>query len=927
VTSGNGGSGPSEDANAAVRVYRDLVIYRRLLALARPYWLHIAGVLLVSLLAMPLALLAPVPLKIAVDSVIGSRPLPGLLDAILPGLTTSSELSLLLVIACLLVVIEGLTQLQAVADEMLRTYTGEKLQLDLRARLFRRLQQLSLSYHDTRGTADAGYRVQYDAIAIRTVAVDGVIPLLTAAFTVLGMLYVTARIDPILALVTLIVTPVLGLLTWAYRRRLRARHREVKRLESSALAVVQEVLTALRVVKAFGQEHREEERFVDRSIVGMRARLRVALIDGMFGVLIGVVTALGAGAVLFIGVRRVNTGHMTLGELLLVMGYLAQLYKPMQTISKTITRLQSALASAERAFSVLDEAPDVIERPAARSLVRAQGAIEFRDVYFAYDGGPPTLQHVSFAVTPGARVGIQGTTGAGKTTLVSLLMRFYDPTSGAILLDGVDVRDYRLADLRNQFALVLQEPVLFSTSIAENIGYARPGASFDDIVGAARAAHAHDFISALPAGYDTPVGERGMRLSGGERQRISLARAFLKDAPLLILDEPTSSVDVRTEAVIFEAMERLMQGRTVFMIAHRLSTLDACDVRWQVEGGCAQQLARSGTAPRAPDRRRAMAERRQAAAGVDAAVAAWARLGAAGARVSPAAGVTLKPIKRGSAVYRLVGMGPGGSDVIAKRTRRATVELESSVYADLLPCLPVATVRCYGVAQADDDAMAWLFLEDAGGIPYSRQRPDHRRLAARWLAALHTAAVSRPASSALPLRDAAHYRELLERSRRAIEEGFGNPALTAEHRTSLRAILRRSETLLGRWAEVEQVCAAMPQTLVHGDFVAKNVRVRGGANRRTLVAFDWENAGWGPPGIDLPAVDPDEYRRKIRGAWPTLGPSELAMFARMGRVFWLTSCVEWETWALDTKWVGRLMDTMPVYERHLGAVMAELGWT
>jgi ATP-binding cassette subfamily B protein len=433
--------------------------------------------------------------------------------------------------------------------------------------------------------------VQYDALAIRTVAVDGLIPFLTAAFTVVGMLYVTARIDATLALVTLVVTPVLGLLTWTYRRRLRARHREVKQLESSALAVVQEVLTALRVVKAFGQEHREEDRFVDRSIVGMRARVRVALIDGMFGVLIGVVTALGAGAVLFIGVTRVNGGHMTLGELLLVMGYLTQLYRPMQTISKKVTSLQSAMASAERAFSVLDEGPDVGERPDARSLVRARGAVELRDVCFAYDGGPPTLQDVSFAVAPGARVGVQGTTGAGKTTLVSLLMRFYDPTSGAILLDGVDLRDYRLADLRNQFALVLQEPVLFSTSIAENIGYARPGSSFDEVVSAARAAHAHEFVSALPAGYDTPVGERGMRLSGGERQRISLARAFLKDAPVLILDEPTSSVDVATEAVILDAMERLMQGRTTFMIAHRLSTLDTCDVRLQVEGGRVRELA------------------------------------------------------------------------------------------------------------------------------------------------------------------------------------------------------------------------------------------------------------------------------------------------------------------------------------------------
>jgi ATP-binding cassette subfamily B protein len=580
IASGNGG----------VRAYRDVVIYRRLLADARPYRWHLAGVFVVSLLAAPLALLAPVPLKIAVDSIIGSQPLPGWLDAVLPGFASGSDVSLLLAVAGLLVAIEALTQLQAVADEILRTYTGERLQLDLRARLFGRLQRLSLAYHDTRGTADAGYRVQYDALAIRAVAVDGLIPFATAALTVVAMLYVTATIDRTLALVTLVVAPVLGLLTWAYRRRLRVRHREVKRLESSAFAVVEEVMTSLRVVKAFGQEHREEGRFVDRSVEGMRARVRVALIDGTFGLLIAVVTALGAGAVLFVGVRRVNAGQMTLGELLLVMGYLSQLYKPMQTISKKVTSLQSALASAERAFSVLDEAPDVPEHAHARPLRRARGAVAFRNVSFAYGAGAPALQRVSFAAPSGARVGLQGTTGAGKTTLVSLLMRFYDPTSGAILLDGVDLREYRVADLRDQFAIVLQEPVLFSTSVAENIGYARPGASFDDIVAAARAAHAHEFISRLSAGYDTPVGERGMRLSGGERQRISLARAFLKDAPVLILDEPTSSVDVRTEALIFDAMERLVRGRTTFTIAHRLTTLDACDIRLEVEGGGVRQL-------------------------------------------------------------------------------------------------------------------------------------------------------------------------------------------------------------------------------------------------------------------------------------------------------------------------------------------------
>jgi ATP-binding cassette subfamily B protein len=359
----------------------------------------------------------------------------------------------------------------------------------------------------------------------------------------------------------------------------------VKQLDSSALSVVQEVLGSLRVVQAFGQETREGERFVRRSGQSVQNRIRVAFIEGGFTLLIALITAAGTATVLFIGVRHVRSGVITLGDLLLVMGYLASLYAPLKQLSKSKATLQGWLASAERAFSLLDEVPDVIERPQALALARASGAVGFDDVSFAYRENHPVLRSVSFEVDPGTRVGISGRTGAGKTTLMSLLTRFYDPTAGQILLDGVDVRDYRIGDLRNQFAIVLQEPVLFSTSIAENIAYASPGASEEEIVKAAKAANAHEFIVALPLGYESRVGERGMSLSGGERQRIALARAFLKDAPILILDEPTSSVDMETEAAIIEAMERLMHGRTTFMIAHRLGTLANCDARLEIEDG------------------------------------------------------------------------------------------------------------------------------------------------------------------------------------------------------------------------------------------------------------------------------------------------------------------------------------------------------
>jgi ATP-binding cassette, subfamily B, bacterial len=569
----------------AATSYTDVTLYRRLLRQTRPYWPHIGGIFLLALLSSPLALLTPLPLKIAVDSVVGSHPLPGFLGALLPSAVTRSDVAVLTLAAGLLVIIALLSQLQELASLLLRTYTGEKLVLDFRAQLFRHLQRLSLLYADLKGTSDSMYRIQYDAPAIQFIVIDGVIPFITAGITIAGMIYVTAQIDWQLALVALGVSPVLFQLTQAYRRRLRKRSREVKKLESSALSVVQEVLAAIHVVKAFGQEDREQERFTRRSSEGMRARIHLAFVEGEFGLVVGLITAIGTSAVLFVGIRHVQSGLLTLGELLLVMGYLSQLYAPLKTMSRKAASLQSHLVGAERAFSLLDEAPDVTERPKAHPLARAAGAVAFRNVSFAYERDHLVLSDISFEILAGTRVGIAGTTGAGKTTLMSLLIRFYDPTAGQILLDGVDLRDYKLADLRNQFAIVLQEPILFSTSIAENIAYARPGASDRDIIAAAQAAGAHEFIARLPQGYETLVGERGMRLSGGERQRIALARAFLKDAPILILDEPTSSVDLRTEAAIMEAMERLMHGRTTFMIAHRLTTLTNCDVLLKIENG------------------------------------------------------------------------------------------------------------------------------------------------------------------------------------------------------------------------------------------------------------------------------------------------------------------------------------------------------
>jgi ATP-binding cassette subfamily B protein len=552
------------------------------MGLARPYWPHIAALLLLNMLAPPLALLIPVPLKIAVDSALGGHPLPGVLGALGP---VPSPTVILWLAAGFVLVVALLLQLQALAVTLLHSLTAERLTLHFRSLLFRHAQRLSLRYHDQQGTSDSIYRIQYDAPSIQWIAVEGLIPLVTEVMKVIGILFVTVRIDWHLAAIALGVSPPLFLLARASKEKLRAKYRDLKDRESSAFHVVQEVLTAVRVVKAFGREDDEHNRFASRSGEGLKARMDAALAEGVLGLLTNVTAAAGTAAALFIGASKVLSGALTLGDLLMVMTYLTMLFAPLQAVSKSMASFQGSLASARRAFALLDVEPEVTERPDARPLHRAAGEVEFRNVTFSYDGVLPALREVSFSVAPGTRTAIVGRTGAGKTTLVSLMTRFFDPQAGRILLDGVDLRDFRVADLRGQFAMVLQEPVLFSTSIAENIAYAQPKATREEIIAAAKAADAHDFISRLPQGYETAVGERGMTLSGGERQRISLARAFLKDAPVLILDEPTSSVDLKTEATILEAMERLMRGRTTFMIAHRLSTLAQCHVRLEVAAG------------------------------------------------------------------------------------------------------------------------------------------------------------------------------------------------------------------------------------------------------------------------------------------------------------------------------------------------------
>ncbi len=564
-------------------VERKSKLHLRILKQTRSCWPHLAGIAGLSFLSLPLTLLYPLPLKIAVDSVLGQQPLPEFLRRLFPY---SKPHAVALEFAVgLLVGISILANLQGLINWWLSTYTGEKLVWDFRAQLLNHVQRLPLAFHDRYGATDSVYRIQHDAPSIQYVAIQGVIPLITALFMLAGMIYVSARMDWYLALIALTITPLLFLLSWGSSRLVRRRSREVKELDTTAMSVIQEALGSIRVIKAFGQENREHERFIRHSSKRMSGQVRLSLMQAIFNVMVGLTIAAGTAAALYVGVQHVRRGVLSVGSLLVIMAYIAQMYQPLQLLSTKVTDLQVWFASLERVFDLMDQSPEIAESRHALRLERAHGEFELRNVSFQYDDSGRGLHGVSVRIHAGTRVGIVGTTGAGKTTLLNLLMRFYDPTSGQVLLDGRDIREYRIADLRRQFAVVLQEPVLFAASLAENIAYGKPDATDEEIVAAAKAAASHDFIMNMPEGYETKPGERGTLLSGGERQRISLARAFLRNSPILILDEPTSSVDVQTEQSIMTATEALMRGRTTFMIAHRLNTLKNCDLILELEHG------------------------------------------------------------------------------------------------------------------------------------------------------------------------------------------------------------------------------------------------------------------------------------------------------------------------------------------------------
>jgi ABC-type multidrug transport system fused ATPase/permease subunit len=576
-------------------------VYARLLPYLRPYKLLMAVVVLILLAQVGLGLLEPWWMPVLIDSGLRGRPLPGWLTAALPFAPPEGPRAIVVLAVVFGIVVRLLNNVLDILGNYLKSRVNDGMTLAFQADLFNHLQRLSFSYHDQSSVGDSLYRLNNDTGFISTHLWGNFRHLLMSGLTLVGMFWVVVVYDWKLALLSLAVAPVLYGSVWFYGRYFKAKSKKVKGLESEAQTVLQEVLACLRVVKAFGQEDREQRRFEGKGWTALFARLRLSLEQSIFSSTLSFIIKLNRSLILLVGAFHVLDGSLEIGVLLVILDYVSKIHGPLEDIGQTLTDMQLSMASAERVIEVLDTQPEVRDRPGAKALEHVQGAFAFEGVGFAYQPEHPVLHDVNFRVRLGDVVAIVGPTGAGKTTLASLIARFYDPGSGRVTLDGHDLRDLTVKTLRDNLALVIQEPILFSCTLRENIAYGRPGATTEEITAAAKAANAHDFISALPQGYESTVGERGVRLSGGERQRVAIARAFLKQAPVLILDEPTSSVDSRTELVIIDALDRLMEGRTTFIIAHRLSTIRRADLILVVDkgriverGSHAELLARGG---------------------------------------------------------------------------------------------------------------------------------------------------------------------------------------------------------------------------------------------------------------------------------------------------------------------------------------------
>ena len=550
----------------------------KILPLIRPHWKALSFALLAVLGETFADVLEPWPIKIVIDSVSQSKKIGGWLGHFVANNFGQDKLTIINFAVAAVAAIAIIGAVSSYLEKYLTTTVSQWVAHDLRRTLYQHIQRLSLAEHDKTKTGDLITRVTSDIAAIQDFINSALLGLLVNVLTLAGMVGIMLYINWRFTLIALSIAPALFVVVYSFTRRIKKASRALRKKESELITVVQEVLTSMRVVKAFAREDFEERRFESRSLENVETALHARSIKAKLAPIVDVMVAIGTCLVLGYGARLVMTGQLTAGVLIVFLLYLGKMYKPMRELSKMTDTVSKAMVGYERIQEVLEIEARVRNLPRARRAPRFKGKIEFDHVSFSYENKEPVLRNISFQIQPGQVAALVGPSGTGKTTLVSLIPRFYDPTSGRIKIDDHDIREYTLKSLRDQMSFVLQDTLLFNTSIAENIAYGNPQASFAQIVEAAKLANAHEFIEKMPDGYNTVTGERGVTLSGGQRQRIAIARAVIRNTPILILDEPTSGLDSASEQTVLEALDRLMEGKTSIVIAHHLNSIRHADI-------------------------------------------------------------------------------------------------------------------------------------------------------------------------------------------------------------------------------------------------------------------------------------------------------------------------------------------------------------
>jgi ATP-binding cassette subfamily B protein/subfamily B ATP-binding cassette protein MsbA len=554
---------------------------RRAISYLRPYRLRFSSGVLLTLLGIALDLVKPLPLALVLDVVLGHEAMPAWLLPLFGGM---GEVALLSWAALAIVVVTFARGAVTLASNYLTIQTGQHMVNDLRTALYAHLQKLSLKFHHKQQTGDLLFRVMADTFSAQGMVMNGFLPLASAAVMLVGMFAVMMRYDWQLSLIALIVCPPLFIAVNRIGGHIHKHASASREAESALYARAETTIGAVKLMQAYGREERAVAEFREGSERSLALSLRLYSVETFFGLVVDCVLALGTAALVWVGAVHVLQGRINIGDLTIFLSYLKDLYAPIQNISANLAEIASSRAGLERVFTVLDIRPDIADAPHAKDLGPVRGRVHFEDVTFAYEDGQPVLRRIDLTIQPGERVALVGRTGAGKSTLASLVLRFFDPQQGRVTIDGQDLRDVTLRSLRSQVTLMLQEPILFHTSVTENLTLGAPMRR-ETVHEAARRAEADEFIALLPQAYDTVIGEDGVTLSGGQRQRLALARALLREAPVVILDEPTSSLDVKTESQVWRNVEALLEGRTAIVIAHRLSTARRADRIVVLENG------------------------------------------------------------------------------------------------------------------------------------------------------------------------------------------------------------------------------------------------------------------------------------------------------------------------------------------------------